>query len=55
MADLTNLLDMDDLADVFDQLKDIEDTPEQLSAEEIASQRRYDEIIKKHKHANDGQ
>lgn len=52
MPDNNNLLDFNDLSDIFDQLKDIEDTPGELSAEEKASQRRYEEIIKKHKNAN---
>ncbi|MDO5383133.1 MAG: hypothetical protein Q4F06_10525 [Eubacteriales bacterium] len=47
-----NLLNMDDLADVLDQLKDIEETPEEPTPEEIASQKRYNEIIKKHKKDN---
>ena len=44
-----NLLSMDDLADVFEQLESIPDKEVPLTEEEIASQRRYDEIIKKHK------
>ena len=52
MPDNNNLLDFNDLSDIFDQLKDIKDAPEELSAEEKASQRRYEEIIKKHKNAN---
>ena len=52
MPDNNNLLDFNDLSDIFDQLKDIEDAPEELSAEEKASQRRYEEIIKKHKNAS---
>lgn len=55
MTDTNNLLNMDDLADVFEQLKDIEEVPVQLTAEEIASQKRYEEIIKKHKNDNDSQ
>lgn len=52
-----NLLNMDDLADIFAQFNDIEEVPaaqasEELSPEELASQRRYEEIIKKHKHDN---
>ena len=52
-----NLLNMDDLADIFAQLNDIEEAPkaqsdEEPSPEELASQRRYEEIIKKHKHDN---
>ena len=49
MPDNKNLLNFDDLADVFAQLNDIEDAPEELTEEEKASQRRYEEIIKKHK------
>lgn len=45
-------LSMDDLADVFAQLKDIKDEPVELTPEEEASQRRYEEIIKKHKNDN---
>ena len=44
-----NFLSMDDLADVFEQLESIPDKEVPLTEEEIASQRRYDEIIKKHK------
>ena len=49
MPDNKNLLNLDDLADVFAQLNDIEDAPEELTEEEKASQRRYEEIIKKPK------
>lgn len=52
MANYDNLLNMDDLAGVLDQLKDIEEIPEELTEEEKASQRRYEEIIKKHKNDN---
>ena len=45
MPDNKNLLNFDDLADVFAQLNDIEDAPEELTEEEKASQRRYEEII----------
>lgn len=55
MTEFNDLLNMDDLADVFDQLKDIEDAPVELTAEEIASQKRYEKIIKKHKNDNDSQ
>ena len=48
MPDNKNLLNLDDLADVFAQLNDIEDAPKELTA----SQRRYEEIIKKHKNNN---
>ena len=41
MPDNKNLLNLDDLADVFAQLNDIEDAPEELTEEEKASQRRY--------------
>lgn len=51
MAD-HNLLNMEDLSDIFEQFKDIEDVPEEMTPEEIASQRRYEEIIKKHKNDN---
>ena len=52
MPDNKNLLNFDDLADVFAQLNDIEDAREELTEEEKASQRRYEEIIKKHKNNN---
>ena len=45
MPDNKNLLNLDDLADV-------EDAPKELTEEEKASQRRYEEIIKKHKNNN---
>lgn len=44
-----NLLNMDDLADVFAKLDTIEEDETPLTEEELASQRRYEEIIKKHK------
>ncbi|MDD6570891.1 MAG: hypothetical protein PUF12_00755 [Thermoflexaceae bacterium] len=47
-----NLLNMDDLADVFAQLNTIEDVPVEMDEEEKASQRRYEEIIRKHKSDN---
>ena len=47
MPDNKNLLNLDDLDDVFAQLNDIEDAPKELT-----SQRRYEEIIKKHKNKN---
>ena len=53
MPDNKNLLNLDDLADVFAQLNDIEDAPKELTEEEKASQRRYEEIIKKHKNNNE--
>lgn len=43
-----NLLNMDDLSDVFNQLKDMKDVEVIETPEEIASQKRYEEIIKKH-------
>lgn len=48
-----NLLNLDDLADVFAQLDTIEEQPVEMSEEEKASMRRYQEIIKKHKSDND--
>ena len=45
MPDNKNLLNLDDLADVFAQLNDIEDAPKELTEEEKASQRRYEEIM----------
>lgn len=42
------LIDMDDLMSALSQLDDQEDTSEPTE-EELASQRRYEEIIKKHK------
>ena len=50
-----NLLALDDLADVIAQLKDVEDVEEELTPEELASQRRYEQIIKKHKYDNSNQ
>lgn len=47
--DEKNLLNMDDLADVFAQLDSMEDVKVEATEEELASQRRYEEIIKKHK------
>lgn len=47
-----NFLNLDDLADVFAQLDSIEDTEIAMDEEELASKRRYDEIIKKHKETN---
>lgn len=49
-----NLLNLDDFADILDQLNEMGEVEERpLTEEELASQRRYDEIIKKHKHDND--
>lgn len=50
--DNNNLLSFDDLSDVFEQLNGMEDVHEELTEEEKASQRRYDEIIKKHKNGD---
>lgn len=44
-----NLLSFEDLEDVLTQLDEIEDEEEVIDEEIIASQRRYEEIIKKHK------
>ncbi|MCR5516223.1 MAG: hypothetical protein K6F41_07180 [Lachnospira sp.] len=52
MADDKNLIDLNELGDLFAQLDAIEDVPEELTPEELASQRRYEEIIKKHKGDN---
>ena len=49
MHDNNHLLDMDDLFDVFNQLKDIPEEKSELTPEELASQKRYEDIIKKHK------
>ena len=43
----------DDLADLFAQLDQVEEVEPELTEEEKASQRRYEEIIKKHKHDNE--
>ncbi len=47
-----NFLNLEDLSDVFAQLEQIEDVETELTEEEKASQKRYDEIIKKHKNDN---
>lgn len=47
-----NFLNLDDLASVFEELEAIEDVEVPMSEEEIESQRRYEEIIKKHKDDN---
>lgn len=47
-----NFLNLEDLADVFSQLEAIEEKPVEMSEEEKASQRRYQDIIKKHKYDN---
>lgn len=46
-----NLIDMDDLNDLLNQLNEMPDMsePAPMTEEELASQRRYEEIIKKHK------
>ena len=44
-----NLLSMDDLADVLSQLENMPEIEEEPTEEERTSQRRYEEIIKKHK------
>lgn len=44
-----NLLNFDDLEDVFAQLEAINDESVEMDEEEKASLRRYEEIIKKHK------
>lgn len=46
---MENFLDMSEFADVLNQLENIEDTPEEMDEEALASKRRYEEIIKKHK------
>ncbi len=47
-----NLINEDDLAGLLDQLNNMEDVESELTPEEIASQKRYEEIIKKHKSDN---
>lgn len=50
--DNKDLLSMEDLAGVLNELNsmpDDSDSKKELSAEELASQKRYEEIIKKHK------
>lgn len=44
-----NLLNFDDLEDVFAQLEAINEESVEMDEEEKASLRRYEEIIKKHK------
>ncbi len=46
--DLNDFLSSDDLAGVLDQLKEMPDIKEEPTQEELASQKRYEEIIKKH-------
>lgn len=48
-------LSMEDLADVFAQLPESPVAEVVLTPEELASQRRYEEIIKKHKANNANQ
>lgn len=49
-----NLLNMDDFADILDELESLPSHDERpLTEEELASQRRYEEIIKKHKSDNE--
>ena len=50
--DNKNLLNLDDLSDVLDQLETIEVPEVEPTEEELASQRRYEQIIKKHKNDN---
>lgn len=52
--DKNSLLSDDDLKSIFDQLEDTpeEETQDTMTPEEAASQRRYEEIIKKHKTDN---
>jgi len=49
IMDKKNLLSTDDLADVFATLDKIPDEERPLTDEELASMRRYEQIIKKHK------
>lgn len=47
--DYDNLLKLDDLKDVFEELNQMDDIEIAQDEEEIASQKRYEEIIKKRK------
>jgi len=47
-----NLLNFEDLKDILEQLDDIKIEEEIVDEEVIASQRRYEQIIKKHKNDN---
>ena len=47
-----NLLDFDDLKDILGQLDGIKAEEEIIDEEVIASQRRYEQIIMKHKNDN---
>lgn len=46
---MDNFFNAEDLASVLDELNTIEVEEAPLTEEELASQRRYEEIIKKHK------
>lgn len=46
---MENLLNMEELAEILDQLEYIDEVAEDLEGETLASQKRYEEIIKKHK------
>lgn len=46
---MENFLNMKDLEAVLNQMDTITEVPEELDSETLASQRRYEEIIKKHK------
>jgi len=47
-----NLLNFEDLEDIFKQLEEIKVVDEVVDEEIIASQLRYEQIIKKHKNDN---
>lgn len=48
-----NLFNLDDLENVLEQLNQMDDTVDEAEDEEmLASQKRYQEIIKKHQHDN---
>lgn len=47
-----NFLSLDDLSDVLAELNSMEEVEEEVTEEEKASQRRYEEIIRKHKDDN---
>ncbi|MBQ4284067.1 MAG: hypothetical protein IJB96_09090 [Lachnospira sp.] len=50
---MNNLLSMDDFADVLDALESmpqVEKEEAPMTEEELASMRRYEEIIRKHNH-----
>ncbi len=46
---MENFLSMEDLEAVLNQMDTVSEEPEELEGEALASQRRYEEIIKKHK------